>query len=243
MAHAYKTPPIIEAILDFGVSPFASDSLSELRDFASKQAAYSQITDLRELTIQASVDNDKHSSQSNVKPLGIAALAPKCNQAFQARLNGFSFSKLHPYQSWEAFVAAGKHLWQDYRAQMQPANIDRLAIRFINRIDLPLPIDDFGDWLRTHPLVAPEMVQSVTSLLMQFQTPQADIKAHLNFTETIVAPTKPNTCAIVLDIDLFRHDDIPQDENEIWKVFEDLRKRKNEIFEACITDKTRRLFD
>jgi uncharacterized protein (TIGR04255 family) len=46
----------------------------------------------------------------------------------------------------------------------------------------------------------------------------------------------------VLDIDVFRTVDIPQTDPELWDLFEQLRKKKNEVFEACITEEARRLF-
>jgi uncharacterized protein (TIGR04255 family) len=60
--------------------------------------------------------------------------------------------------------------------------------------------------------------------------------------EALIEPAKPNVASIVLDIDLYRDTNPPQEDSEIWSFFEILRERKNEVFEACITEKARELF-
>jgi len=46
---------------------------------------------------------------------------------------------------------------------------------------------------------------------------------------------------IILDFDLYVDNPPVDAEEDLWAFFEELRKRKNLYFEACITDKTRRL--
>lgn len=69
-----------------------------------------------------------------------------------------------------------------------------------------------------------------------------DIHCMLLVNETIGDSPKPGCVGLILDIDLSRAHDIPKDEEGIWHLFERLRDRKNEIFEACITDRARELF-
>ena len=45
--------------------------------------------------------------------------------------------------------------------------------------------------------------------------------------------------AVALDIDVFKQGGAPQEEPEMWEYFETLRSRKNEVFEACISDAMR----
>jgi len=47
---------------------------------------------------------------------------------------------------------------------------------------------------------------------------------------------------ILLDIDVFRTAELPVDDEEIWKVMEQLREEKNQVFEASITPRARELF-
>ncbi len=61
--------------------------------------------------------------------------------------------------------------------------------------------------------------------------------------EALVPRTTPDFISVILDFDLFRQQTWQADDEGIWRFVEELRRRKNEVFEASITDKARRLFD
>ena len=61
-------------------------------------------------------------------------------------------------------------------------------------------------------------------------------------TEAIDRTADPGRTAVILDIDLWRDQDVPQSDAELWTLFEALRNRKDDVFEACITDETRKEF-
>ncbi len=167
------------------------------------------------------------------------ALADK---VMQAQLNGWSFSKLAPYDCWEQFQQQGRELWNAYRAVVQPKQIIRVAVRYINRLDLPLPVDDFKKYLRTVPEISPDLPQELSNFFLQAQIPQVDLEATLVINMTIAPPATDTVVSIILDLDLFRTVNLPQTEDEIWKYFELLRLRKNKAFEACITEAMRERF-
>ena len=244
MEKPYAKAPIIEAILDFGIEPLPGDSFASLRSMTSGESSvYDDVKDLNQFKVDVHVDETMSHTVPSRKVLGFICSDGQAKQAYQVRRDGFTYSKLAPYQSWDSFIGEGKRLWQLYRKNTAPAKITRLAVRFINRLDLPLPLADFKVWLRTVPEVAPELEQSLANMLLQYRTREDDIGAWMNFTEAIVQSPTPEICSVVLDIDLYRDFDVPQSEADIWKLFETFRLRKNKIFEASITDETRRLFD
>ena len=104
-----------------------------------------------------------------------------------------------------------------------------------------MPFGDLNEYLRTYPEVSLDLPQGLSGLFMQLTIPQADIKSMLQLTEALIEPSRPEVASIVLDVDLFRTEDIPPDEQAVWDFFEVLRDRKNDVFEACITEKTREL--
>ena len=46
----------------------------------------------------------------------------------------FSYSKLRPYEHWEATRAGAKDLWHQYQDFFKPTNVNKLALRYINRL-------------------------------------------------------------------------------------------------------------
>jgi uncharacterized protein (TIGR04255 family) len=178
--------------------------------------------------------------------LGFMFTSPEHSYVFQARIDGFTLSKLKPYVTWEPFVAEAMRLWKMYKAKLGACEVGRLAVRFVNRIDIPLPMDDLGKYLHTLPRMSQSMAErGCTGFILQLQIPQDDIGAVLNFREALVSPPEgiENLVSIVLDIDIFRDRDVPQNDDEIWAYFnEKLRQRKNEVFFEAITSETEQLF-
>jgi uncharacterized protein (TIGR04255 family) len=73
---------------------------------------------------------------------------------------------------------------------------------------------------------------------MRLQIPNGE--EMLLITETSVQPAAPNVISTILDIDVFVQRDM-LDESGAWEIIDRLRERKNEVFEACITDRVRDL--
>lgn len=159
----------------------------------------------------------------------------------QARLDGFAFSRLAPYENWESFRDEARKWWDIYRSIVRPVAVIRTAVRYINRIDIPLPLADFKDYLRTVPEVSSDMPQGLSGYLMQLQIPQTDLEGMLVLNEVMIPPTNPKVVSILLDIDLGVQGIALVDEDIIWNRMEQLRTRKNEIFLACITQRTKDL--
>lgn len=166
-------------------------------------------------------------------------------QTFQATLEGFAFNRLAPYVSWEVFRGDAKRLWEVYKEVCKPTEVTRVALRYINQINIPVDqLIELKDYLRTVPEVSPNMAQSaLQTYFMQLQIPQSDLDCMLIINEAIAQPTNPDFVTIIFDLDLFRHVVLDSNSEEIWQFLDKLRDRKNEVFEASITDKTRELID
>jgi uncharacterized protein (TIGR04255 family) len=98
------------------------------------------------------------------------------------------------------FATEARRLWDLYRSVARPSKLIRLAVRYINRIDIPLPLNDFKDYLRTVPEVSPALPQGLTGYFMHLEIPLADIKSLALINETIIEPASQNVVSVVLDI-------------------------------------------
>ena len=237
----YSKAPLTEAVLDIRVELPSEITLQKLRDIqVGEEENYPRREDSIIVVGQVSMGAQVGASAKQT-PNGYRFVSQDNRQIFQARTDGFTFNRLAPYETWESFRDEARRLWEIYRPIANPKNISRLALRYINRLDLPLPLKDFKDYLRTFPEISSDMSQGLSGYFMQLQLPQPDLEAMLHLNQTLIPPPTPNFVSVVLDLDLFCKDNVPSEDQEIWKRFEILRTRKNEVFEACITNKTRRL--
>lgn len=238
----YQKPPITEAIIDLRVELPTATRLIELnKAHEGEEVTYPTVEELHAAFGQMQI-GPQVSATAGSQHIGYLFRSGEGRQIYQARLDGFTISRLAPYENWHAFRGEARRLWDIYRTVTKPSRVIRLAVRYINRIDIPLPLKDFKDYLRTVPEVSPDLPQGLSGYFMQLAVPLEDIKSLALINETIIEPVSQDVVSVVLDIDIFRTADLPTDEEGIWAFFEELGARKNEVFEACITDKARELF-
>ncbi len=236
--HHYPNAPITEAVIDIRVELPPTVALADIERLDKKLPDYPKKNRRIELTLMVEPSVSRQEQRLN----GYVFRSMDGKQIVQMRMDGFTFSRLPPYDRWETFSVEAKRLWTIYRCGVEPLKITRLAVRYINRIDMPQPVDDFGKYLNAIPQSSVDFFKNVTGFFLQLQIPQNDIKSMLLFNEAIAPPPTEKVLSVLLDFDLSRTDNVPQDEREIWRVFEAFRSRKNELFEACITDASRSLF-
>src|SRR5205085_11332812 len=163
-------------------------------------------------------------------------------QAVQARLDGFTFSRFSPYLNWLQLVTEGRRLWEIFVKTTQPQAVQRVAVRYINQINIPISDEKvlrFEDYLQTCPVIGPQAGQDLEQFFMRLILPQKDLAAQLILTEALL-PAQGSTVGVILDIDLFRENaSIGVDSPEIWSILDEFRSRKNRYFEASITENAR----
>jgi uncharacterized protein (TIGR04255 family) len=164
-------------------------------------------------------------------------------QLFQARVDGFTFNRLRPYEKWDSFRDEAFRLWRLYRDLTSP-QIIRVALRYINKFDIPLfpyPLRDFSEYLTAAPIVPEELPQGVSSFLTRLIIHDPGIDAAAIITQALEQIIDPKFLPIILDIDAFRQKEVFSEE-EAWLTLEKLRHFKNRIFFASITEKAKELF-
>jgi len=165
------------------------------------------------------------------------------DQVVQFGMNGFTYSQLKPYTNWEDMRTSAKSLWQIYLKAASPLKVTRVATRFVNLIHIPIPVDGFHDYLTEPPRIPKTLPQGLASYLTRIVLPVPDIHATAIITQAL-EPTSLETesIPILLDIDTFLDQSFDAEDAAIWNRLEDLRKLKNKIFFASITQKTMDLF-
>jgi len=164
-------------------------------------------------------------------------------QIFQARIDGFTFNKLKPYETWEAFRDEALRLWGIYKGMLTP-DITRVALRYINKFNIPLfpePLRDFNEYLTAAPIVPEGLPQGVSSFLTRVVINDPEIDAAAIITQAFEQLVDPKFLPIILDIDVFKQRDVIGEE-DAWQTLEALRDFKNKIFFESITEKAKELF-
>ncbi len=241
----YSRAPITEAILDLKVilpDNFPIERFLDIHARVRDRFPTSEPIHVGSLAIQAGPEIQIDASRQHS---GFLFRSKDGLRIFQATLQGFTFNRLAPYNSWEEFSNDARNLWKIYKDICKPTFVTRAAVRYINRIDIPVegPIK-LQDYLKTAPDIASGLPQkNLSSFFMQLQIPQEDLNCMLVINETLALPPSPGFISVIFDIDLFRQQAWQSDDEDIWDFLTQLRERKNQVFRESITEKTEELIN
>ena len=242
----YSRAPITEAIIDFRVGAKSASALTSLADTAN---ALSGVLPVQNPIYQgqfavtiAPLDKKADSSVSaQHENVGYRLANSENSRVLQLRTNGFTYSHLAPYTDWNTFVGEAKHYWEKYLFAVQPQTVTRCAVRYINKFELPGPQVELKDYFTLYAEIPKEIPPNMTGMFMQLRMPQPDIGATAIINTAIADTSTPNHIAIVLDFDLFFETTVSSSDPELWETMQKLRSRKNQLFNACITNQTKEL--
>lgn len=240
----FPNPPITEAVIDIRVTLPKEVTIEQLAIFQEDIKKSFPIKKPRfagefQIKIGATPEISTTSNRND----GFLFYSQDGKKIVQARLDGFTFNKLKPYSNWENFSREAKYLWGHYLAIAKPINVVRLSLRYINKIEIPLPFKDFKEYILTIPDIAPGIPSNISGLFTQLTIQNPEIKAQANIIETIKKVTSDRgTLPFIFDIDVSRNAILESSSPEIWDILDQLRNFKNQIFLNSLTSKAKELF-
>ncbi|MBI3355839.1 MAG: TIGR04255 family protein [Nitrospirae bacterium] len=241
----FPKAPIAEALLDIRVDlPEETDlaTLETLHDILKNRFPEKTQRVLFTAGFQATAGEPPTVVPPSSQPYGFFFRSPHDNKIVQARLDGFTFNKLRPYSNWDDFRSEARDLWNLYVERTHPIRITRIALRYINRIDIPLPIRALREYLLTVPEVAPNLPQDLDSSFLRLTMRKPDIEATAIITQALEAAPEGRHVPLIFDIDVFNSTHFANNKDDIWDEFEKLRVFKNDIFFRSLTPRTKEMF-
>ena len=244
MSERYSHAPIMSAILEVQAEQngsreeafFHHDVSFEVPAYPTKQIIQGVEA---QFTVNPTTFGTTVGTAATQTQAGVLYQSSDRKQSFRLTPQGFTFVRLNPYENWDSFIFEARGIWE--RCLPHVKTVSRLGLRYINRLDLPLPIRDFKDYLRTVPEISPDMPQELSGMFMRVQLPFESDETQLFLTEAMIEPDRPEVISLVLDIDV---SSVPKRyfvSKDMWNMFEQFRTIKNQVFEACITDRMREL--
>ncbi|MBF3898956.1 TIGR04255 family protein [Burkholderia pseudomallei] len=244
----YPKAPITEALIDLQVAfaslPSYSDFASHADSLKSKFSTATPIS-LFEVNLDDGMALNKVPSvESGMTQVGVRLTSSSADRVLQIQRRGFTYSHLPPYTKWATFCEEAKELWKAFASTFEPTVVTRAAVRYINRIVIRSPSVDIKEYFRLYPTVPDDIYQTITGSFMQLVMPQVDISestaAVVNF--ALEPNSEPGTLSFLLDFDVFSTCQLVPTSDDVWSTLARLRTRKNELFEASITNAARELF-
>lgn len=153
----------------------------------------------------------------------------------QTRLDGFFFSRLFPYTTWEEFVSEGRTAARSLERIYTGAELKAVVVRYINELGLPV-LERLEEYVKFYVFLPPELPQYMNTMFSRVElqdSPQSDTTVIVN--SGFLPPVSTTEVRLLLDIEIKRN--LRRGRQEIWEDIESLRDMKNGIFFSCLTDK------
>lgn len=246
MATSVKHPhlnnaPITEALIDLQVQLPDHFELAELETLCSEVAQEYPITMQRKSwTSHIRVTGGGRPEIENPEPKmdGFVLKSESGLQVVQVRMDGFTFSRLQPYETWEKLRDEARRMWDLYVRITHPQCVTRIAVRYINRIHLPVEAD-FAEHLSTGIQISSQLPQAISGLFLRCEIPFDNPEAQTIITQTLGDPSEDlATIPYIFDIDVFRMGTPCIDQQRLWDELDELREVKNKVFFGSITNAT-----
>jgi uncharacterized protein (TIGR04255 family) len=240
----YPKPPITEGVIHLAVVDSApQEQLQKLAKRFTKEYPQEEVL----ASVQFVIDTTGGAATTTQQLQGYRLKSADQADIVLVFPDGVATARLAPYLGWEYLRDRGLSAWSEWRRTVTFSALKRVGIRYINRIDIPIKQAeniDIDTYLRFGPRVPDFSKQPLGGFLVQVTRP-TDLEhwsASIT-TQVAVPPPLVNHVSIILDIDVFRTEQIPGREADLWDCIEAVRPMKNAIFESCITDEARKLFE
>jgi uncharacterized protein (TIGR04255 family) len=239
----YKSPPIEEALVEFHFVPSRPWNWTVPgRLWEQMQGTYSG-----EPGSQGLVFSQPQTGGPDV-PRGGAVTRLLLRSAEGNRLvglgeNALSIHALRPYGGWDEFRPRIVSALEAYWRLEAPAGVDRISLRYINKVPLP---DNGGDILLDRYFALGPRFPGGPSTVSQFLT-RVQGQIDQSTTASLTMASAPSEAAdqktAVLDFELVHTASDSLDQARALDLVDALRQKERELFEAAITDEARDLFD
>jgi len=227
--------PVLEAVIHWEADPSKPlDQLTLREELTRRLPDYPVILPQHGIELKAIEQPDGISEVSHQIQWGGFRLENELGSVAQFTQTGIAFSKVKTYESWETFKAEALRFWHIFVEIAEPVAINRLGVRFINRIVLGHD-ESISTYLKaeSHRLSGLEL--SSQTFFYQDTYPIPSYPYQVNWVRTV--QSAPNgQQSLIVDIDVFTTQQFTGDGEILNLKLCEMRWLKNKIFFDNITN-------
>jgi uncharacterized protein (TIGR04255 family) len=234
--------PIVEAVIELkGIPtrPWSEDLLLKTLDDAlpDYQASERGVKATIGVTQKISPEEHSISTEQHSEWTGFR-FRHKTQQSYLAQFErtGFLLSRIAPYENWETFVCEALRLWNLYQKAVDIKEIQRIGVRFLNLIQIPLQ-SSLLDYLRRAP-IPPEGLELPYLGFLHSDILKVPDSPYVVTTNTTIQPDPKGEpfVGLIVDVDVFTDRPLSNDEAEIRRWLDEMRWLKNKAFFGTLTE-------
>lgn len=237
----YKNPPLVEALCEFVFVETPADFQAFENSFRAKiDPSFSERIEKMNITIDVFPDKTAPIQQN----VGLIQYKnPKTNSLIQIGKNLLAINQLTPYTSWEDFVPLVKSNLDAYLSITGAYKLNRIKIRYINKILLPDEDMNIADFFKYSMIVPKEIASTIANFKVHTEHLFNNNRDLLSVNLHNAPPSEENFVPFVLDLSYTLIDINEVNEVNVEEWLNDAHSILNTTFEAILTERCKEYFD
>jgi uncharacterized protein (TIGR04255 family) len=242
MPKKYGNPPLIEAVCEFRVLPDSPWDLTVhglIYEKIKESFPYKEQRLIQEFEMNQGpkgIEQQVRVSERSV------FLTDDKTMFVQIGPHLLAINCLKPYPRWERFKPRVEEAFNALTSSTEVKGLARIGHRVINRIEIPSKPLTLQDYFEFRPLLGNNLPQNMVSFILGCILPFKDKRDFCKIQLTNGIPDISDHSAFLLDFDYFsaKPDGIQASDALVW--IEEAHRQVNDIFEGCITNRLREIF-
>jgi uncharacterized protein (TIGR04255 family) len=242
MGNPYPNPPILEVVCEFRLIPGTH------WDPGISESVYDRMRHeypirTRRMVPETVGPAGSRGRDQEIRPMERILLYAEDKKTF-LQLGPFLFfvNRLAPYPGWDEFRSRVKRAFVPWAGWVGELNLEKIALRFINRIELPIPLQKTGDYFSLNPVPGPAFSDSPDHVSLNYNFSYYEGRDQCRVQLTGSNPQTPDRFAYFLDLEysLAKPHKGTVEETIDW--IDTAHEKIVTLFEASITDALRGRF-
>jgi len=234
-SHLFKAP-IVEAVIAVNVVPSVTwDEISLQSELKRHLPDYPKVEPVRQTRYQLLIGRQNNPTVEDLGCVGFKFQSSNNLHIAQFNKEAFVFSRLKPYLDWAQLSQEALRLWAIYFELLQPREVIRIGLRFINRIAIMQERVELSDYYRHPPDSVKELNWPLNGFLHHDVIRVPETQYFVNLIKTV--QNIPGEHGLILDIDVFMGNRFEYNESSLKRFLEEMRWVKNKIFFSSLTEK------
>jgi uncharacterized protein (TIGR04255 family) len=242
MGKKYANPPVEEAVCEFRLTQDTQWDMTipgliyeKLRDEFSERE--------QRMISEMEFTHGAEGIQQHIRTSERVVLSTKDKKMLiQIGARLLVINVLKPYPSWQKYKPRVQKAWDSLLDTVEVKGIERMGLRYINLIKVPSPVSELSDFLQFYPFVGDKLPQRMVSFIMGAEFSFTDDRDRCR-AQLAPLPATEGAQTFLLDIDYFLNRPRGVEVKNALEWVEEAHNRVEEIFEGCITDRLRKVFE
>jgi|ERR1035437_255582 uncharacterized protein (TIGR04255 family) len=235
----YSKAPIIMAILQFRynkIEEFDSKLIRKVGEEIKRE--YPTVNDSVRQTVRFDPASETKVSLDHKEINGVQFVSTDKMKTLTVGTENFTLQIDGEYPGWKIIKEEIKKLWNLFNGHLTNLQLSGISMRYVNKINLPLSPGDISKYFTSY-------IYSSTGdhPIIQFQFRYTSVENNnliMHVGHAVESAIEDKT-PYLFDIDVIRVGEITNEESVIWNIFEELRDKKNFIFNDTLTEQTKNL--